>query len=294
MARPDPVDYPRRVRPVALTIAGSDPTGGAGLQADLLTFTALGVHGASVATALTAQDTRGVRATDAVAPGFVSAQLDAVLDDLDVRAVKTGMLHRGAVVHVVAARLSARKTLPLVVDPVIAASDGAPLLDAAGVESLRTRLLPLATLVTPNLAEAAALTGLTVDGPAAMADAARALVALGARAALVTGGHLEGDAVDVLHDGHAVRELRAPRIPGPPVHGTGCAFAAASAARLACGAALPEAVVDAKAFVARAITAAVALGRGARILGLADASPARDGDRTAGDAGSGTTRTVSG
>jgi hydroxymethylpyrimidine/phosphomethylpyrimidine kinase len=193
----------------------------------------------------------------------------------------------------VAARLGARGAIPLVVDPVIAASDGAPLLDAAGVESLRTRLLPLATLVTPNLAEAAALTGRTVDGPAAMADAARALVGLGARAALVTGGHLEGDAVDVLYDGRAVRELRAPRIPGPPVHGTGCALATAIAARLACGAALADAVGDAKAFVARAIAAAMPLGHGARILDVA-AAAAQDGERAAAASGSGTRRSVTG
>jgi len=260
--------YGRPVRPVALTIAGSDPSGGAGLQADLLTFAAFGVHGASVAAALTAQDSGGVRRTADVAPGFVAAQLDAVLGDLDVRATKTGMLHRAEVVEVVADRLRARPDLPVVVDPVIRASDGTALLDPPGVEALRLLLLPLATLVTPNLREAELLTGRPVRDVADMRDAARTLVELGARAALVKGGHLSGDATDVFHDGRELRELRSPRAAVGAVHGTGCALSAAIVAGLASGRDLPTAIAAAKRFVSDAIAGATALGRGARVLDL--------------------------
>ena len=259
---------PVRPAPVALTIAGSDPTGGAGLQADLATFAAFGVHGASVATALTAQDTRGVRALAAVTAEFVAAQLDAVLGDLDVRAAKTGMLHRAAVVEAVADRLKARPEIPLVVDPVAAASDRSVLLDSPGVDALRTHLLPRAALVTPNLREAELLTRRPVRGLADMRDAARALVDLGARAALVKGGHLAGDAVDVLDDGREARELRSSRVAVEPVHGTGCALSAAITAGLAAGRDLADAVARVKRFVTRAIAAAAALGHGARVLDL--------------------------
>jgi hydroxymethylpyrimidine/phosphomethylpyrimidine kinase len=258
---------PGAVRPVALTIAGSDPTGGAGIQADLVTFAAFGVQGASALTALTAQDTRGVRDVLGVARAMVEAQIGAILGDLGVRAAKTGMLHGAEIVAAVVDALGAHP-LPLVVDPVVVASSGAVLLDAPGLEALRTRLLPLAMLVTPNLAEAALLTGEPVRNRAEMASAARALVALGARAALVTGGHLSGDAVDVLWDGHVLRELAAPRVPGEPVHGTGCALSAAITAGLARGRDLETAVTAAKRFVTRAIAAAERVGAGARRLDL--------------------------
>ena len=247
--------------PVALTIAGSDPGGGAGIQADLRTFAAFGVHGASVLAALTAQDTRGVHATLEVPPAFVVLQLDAVLDDLPVRAAKTGMLHRAAVIDAVVARLGARPLSHLVVDPVLAASGGEALLEPAGIAVLRERLLPLATLVTPNLREAEALTGRTVSEPAEMREAARALVALGARAALVKGGHLPGDALDVLYDGREFRELRAPRIEGRRLHGTGCVLSAAITAGLALGDRLADAVAEAKRYVTRAIETAPAASR---------------------------------
>jgi hydroxymethylpyrimidine/phosphomethylpyrimidine kinase len=247
--------------PVALTIAGSDPGGGAGVQADLRTFAAFGVHGASVLAALTAQDTRGVHATLEVPPAFVVLQLDAVLDDLPVRAAKTGMLHRAAVIDAVVARLGARPLPHLVVDPVLAASGGEALLEPAGIAVLRERLLPLATLVTPNLREAEVLTGRTVSEPAEMREAARALVALGARAALVKGGHLPGDALDVLYDGHEFRELRAPRVEGRRLHGTGCVLSAAITAGLALGDHLADAVAEAKRYVTRAIETAPAASR---------------------------------
>jgi hydroxymethylpyrimidine/phosphomethylpyrimidine kinase len=258
--------------PVALTIAGSDPSGGAGIQADLKTFSAFGVWGASVLTALTAQNTREVQAVAEVEPGFVARQLDAVLADLDVRAAKTGMLHRAAVVVAVADVLDARRVPHLVIDPVVRSTSGTPLLEPSGVDVLRDRLLPLATLVTPNLDEAEALTGRAVRSPHAMADAARALVDLGARAALVTGGHLGGDPVDVLYDGRDVRELRAARIAGEARHGTGCALSAAITAGLARGVALDDAIATAKDWVTRAIARASRLGHGA--LALAFDEPA--------------------
>src|SRR5262249_26287526 len=196
------------VRPVALTIAGSDPSGGAGIQADVVTFARFGVHGASVLAALTVQDTRGVRAVTGVPPELVAQQLAAVRDDLDVRAAKTGMLLGAAVVEVVADALRARPVPALVVDPVLRATSGDALLDPAALDVLRTRLLPLATPATPNLDEAEARTRRRVDGPEAMRDAARALVdELGAGAALVKGGHLAGPALDVLYDGRALHEL---------------------------------------------------------------------------------------
>jgi hydroxymethylpyrimidine/phosphomethylpyrimidine kinase len=256
------------VRPVAVTIAGSDPSGGAGLQADLAVFAAFGVHGTSVATALTVQDTRGVRAIAPVPADVVRAQLDAVLDDFEVRAAKTGMLHREEVVIAVAERLRGEPGLTLVVDPVVAASDGSALLDAAGIEAVRALLVPIATLLTPNLREAELLVGHPVRDAAEMRAAARTLVEGGARAALVKGGHLTGDAVDVFYDGREFRELTAPRVGGSAVHGTGCALSAAIAAQLGAGAKLPDAIAEAKRFVTRAIAGAMAIGRGARVLDL--------------------------
>jgi hydroxymethylpyrimidine/phosphomethylpyrimidine kinase len=253
-------------RPVVLTIAGSDPSGGAGLQADLKTFAAHGVYGASVVTALTAQDTRGVRALLEVDPAFVAAQLDAVRDDLDVAAGKTGMLLRPDVIETVAARLRARPLPHLVVDPVMIATSGDPLIEPVAAARLRDLLLPLATLVTPNLHEAAALTGRPVASQAQMRDAARALLDLGARAALVKGGHLEGAPIDVLHDGRALHELPGARVPGGPTHGTGCTLSAAIAARLARGEELVAAATAAKRWVARAIAGALPIGHGARPL----------------------------
>jgi len=179
--------------PVALTIAGSDSSGGAGIQADLKTFAAFGVYGASALTALTAQNTRGVDAVFPVAPVFVAQQITAVLDDLEVAAAKTGMVARPSIIDAIVDSLRARPVPHLVVDPVMIASSGAHLLEPGGVECLREKLLPLATLVTPNLREAEVLTGRSVTNPREMADAARALVDLGARAALVTGGHLTAE-----------------------------------------------------------------------------------------------------
>ncbi len=250
---------------VALTVAGSDSSGGAGIQADLKTFHAFGVYGASVLTAVTAQNTTGVRGVVTIEPTFVAQQLAAVLDDLDVAAVKTGMLARAAVVEAVVEVLRARPVPSLVVDPVMVASSGDELLEPAGVAALRAHLLPLATLVTPNLREAEALTGRSVANLDEMRDAAVALVDLGAHAALVKGGHLRDDerAVDVLYDGRNVREYAAPRLSGRVTHGTGCTLSAAVAAALAQGRDVRAAIATAKRFVTRALGAAEPIGRGA-------------------------------
>jgi hydroxymethylpyrimidine/phosphomethylpyrimidine kinase len=248
---------------VALTIAGSDPSGGAGLQADLKTFAAFGVYGASVVTALTVQDTCGVRSTLEIAPGFVADQFDVVVGDLAPAAAKTGMLPSAAIIEVLVARLRARPLARLVVDPVMMSTSGAVLMPATAVDILRDELLPLASLVTPNVREAEVLTGLTVSDVGGMAEAARELVALGARAALVTGGHLPGDAIDVLYCGSRIVELRSPRVPIEQTHGTGCALSAAIAAGLALGRDLEGTVRTAKSWLTRALESAAPVGHGA-------------------------------
>jgi hydroxymethylpyrimidine/phosphomethylpyrimidine kinase len=237
--------------PIALTIAGSDSSGGAGIQADLKTFTVFGVYGASVITALTAQNTQGVRSFEAVAPEFVVAQMDAVLDDLEVRAIKTGMLATAGIVTAISGRLAAGPRPPLVVDPVMVATSGDALIAPDAVDAVRRALLPLAALITPNLPEAARL----LDARPAATDAevaaqAKALHALGCRAVLIKGGHGEGDAaVDYLYDGATVQRFARPRVDTRHTHGTGCTLSAAIAALLALGAPLPDAVERAKTFV---------------------------------------------
>jgi hydroxymethylpyrimidine/phosphomethylpyrimidine kinase len=242
--------YICHVRPVVLTVAGSDSSGGAGVVADVRTFAALGVWPAVALTAVTAQSARHVSAVGVLDPGLVRAQIETAGQ---ARAAKTGMLATAPIVEAVAAALPG---CPLVVDPVIVSSSGTRLLDAAGVEALMSRLLPRATVVTPNLHEAAALTGATVASRDDMERAARALVALGCGAALVTGGHLAGAAADCLVIGGAAAVwLVADRIPGE-AHGTGCVLSAAIAARLALGDGLEEACRYAKAFVGDAIRGA--------------------------------------
>lgn len=251
--------------PIALTIAGSDPSGGAGIQADLKTFAAFEVYGAAVLTCVTAQNTTGVRATGELPAALVAAQLDAVLDDLAIGALKTGMLGRAEIVAVVAQRC-ARLDAPIVVDPVMVATSGDLLLSDDGVAALRDLLLPLSRLVTPNLAEAAVLAGRRVETVADMRDAARAIRDLGPQAVLVKGGHLAGAACDVLLDGAELHELRAERLATGPMHGSGCTLSAAIAAELARGSDLLAAVRCAKAFVHAAIAAAPVVGHGARPL----------------------------
>ncbi len=250
---------------MVLSVAGSDPSGGAGIQADLKTFHAFRVYGAAVITALTVQNTRGVRAVHAVAPDVVLAQLDAVTDDLPVAAVKLGLLPDAGVAGALAGRIAAHPLPRLVLDPVLVAGSGDALSAGDTRQALRA-LLPHAALVTPNLAEAAALTGRPVRDVAGMEAAARALVDGGAGAALVKGGHLPGPPVDVLLAGGGVHRLEATRIAVAPTHGTGCTLSAAIAAGLALGCDLPDAVDRARRYVRAALAAAPALGGGARPL----------------------------
>ena len=248
---------------VALTIAGSDSGGGAGIQADLRTFAAHGLHGASAITAVTAQNTVAVVDYVALEPRMVVAQIDAVASDMPVAAVKTGMLANGAIVAAVAEAVARLRLPHLVVDPVMVAKSGDRLLDAAAEAAYRERLLPLAELVTPNLPEAEALLGRSVRTLEAMTQAARDLHDLGPRAVLVKGGHLEGAPLDVFFDGGRIETLAAPRIDTRNTHGTGCTLSAAIAARLALGDELVEAVRGAKAYLTEALRGAYTLGRGA-------------------------------
>jgi hydroxymethylpyrimidine/phosphomethylpyrimidine kinase len=251
--------------PRALTVAGSDSGGGAGVAADLKTFEAHGVWGCLAVTAVTAQDTVGVRAVEVIPARLVRAQIDAVVADIGVGATKTGMLGGAEVVSTLARAARELDLGPLVVDPVAVSSTGARLLDDEGLDALRAELLPLAYLVTPNLEEAAALarSGPVVDRRAMEAVAAD-LLALGPGAVLVTGGHLDaGPASDLLAvAGEDPVWLEGERLAGPGTHGTGCVLSAAVTARLARGEALAEAVAGAKAFVTRAIAAGVRIGEG--------------------------------
>ncbi len=247
---------------VVLTVAGSDSGGGAGIQADLRTFAAHGVHGTSAITAVTAQNSVAVLDWVALDPRMVVAQMEAVASDMPVAAAKTGMLATAAIVSAVAAAIE-RLRLPLiVVDPVMVAKSGDRLLDRDAETAYRERLLPLATVVTPNLPEAESLLGRPVRTLAEMREAARALRAMGPRAVVVKGGHLEGDAVDVFWDGERMEDLSAPRIATKNTHGTGCTYSAAIAARLALGDPLLDAVRGAKAYLTEAIRRSYSVGRG--------------------------------
>ncbi len=242
---------------VALTIAGSDSGGGAGIQADLRTFAAYGLHGASAVTAITAQNDRAITATYPLPPELVAAQIDTVGEAFTLDAVKTGMLATAAIVETVSERV-ARIDAPLVVDPVLVSSSGAALLDEAGVESLIHRLLPLAAVVTPNRMEAERLCGIVIASVADAETAARKIRALGPAAVIITGGHLgsaDAPVVDVVDDGGEVTHLeRARQSELTQHHGTGCAHSAAVAAALASGRSAVEAARDAQHFVARLIT----------------------------------------
>jgi hydroxymethylpyrimidine/phosphomethylpyrimidine kinase len=244
--------------PIALTIAGSDSGGGAGIQADLKTFSACGAYGASVITAITAQNTRGVTAVHVVPAEIVGAQIDAVLSDLGVAAIKVGMVADAAIVDAIVAALSRWPARPLVVDPVMIATSGDRLLAPEAIGALRERLLPLASLVTPNLPEAAALVGEPVAGDeAAVVRQGEALLARGCRAVLIKGGHGGGnESVDHLLTPAGHRRFAAPRVATANTHGTGCTLSAAIAAALAKGEDLATAVGFAKHYVTAAIAAA--------------------------------------
>jgi hydroxymethylpyrimidine/phosphomethylpyrimidine kinase len=249
---------------IALTIAGSDSGGGAGIQADLKTFTRFGVFGTSAVTAITAQNTLGVTSWEATSPRLVRAQIEAVASDLSPHAVKSGMLGDESVVRTVAAAIREHGLAPYVLDPVMVATSGDPLLEPDAVEAIRRDLVPLATLVTPNLDEASLLCGFQVRTPDDMSRAARILVSeLGAQAALVKGGHLVGEeVVDLYFDGREPRSFRHPRVETRNLHGTGCTLSAAIAALLALGQLMPDAVGSALDYVHAAIQTAPGLGSG--------------------------------
>ena len=248
----------------ALTVAGSDSGGGAGVQADLKTFAAHQVYGLTAVTAVTAQNSRGVAAVHPVPADVVASQIEAVVTDFGAQAVKTGMLVNAAIVEAVAAAVARLELANLVVDPVMYASHGTPLLDADGVAALRTQLLPQARVATPNRPEAEWLTGRAIASARDAADAARRIQAMGADAVIVTGGHLPGNRViDVLFDGEEVVELPGTRVTTAHTHGTGCTFAAAVAAALALGRAPAEAARTAKRYVEQGLRKPVGIGGGA-------------------------------
>lgn len=246
----------------ALTIAGSDSGGGAGIQADLKTFLALGVHGMSAITAVTAQNTTGVSAIHDLPPEFVREQIKQVVTDIGVDAAKTGMLSNAGIVMAVAAAVEEFSIPNLVVDPVFVSKNRDRLLAEDAVDALATKLFPLALVITPNLPEAEGLLHRPVADLAAMREAAKALHEMGPRYVLVKGGHLEGDAIDVLFDGTRATELKAERFHSKHLHGTGCTLSAAITAYLARGMETPEAIERAKDFVSGAIRKGLAVGSG--------------------------------
>ncbi|EMF00580.1 phosphomethylpyrimidine kinase [Streptomyces mobaraensis NBRC 13819 = DSM 40847] len=249
------------IPPRVLTVAGSDSGGGAGIQADLKTMLALGTHGMSVLTAVTAQNSRGVQGAWPLPAEAVRAQFRSVVDDIGVQAVKTGMLASAELVETVAELLTGVGA-PVVVDPVGVSKHGDPLLAASALDALCLKLLPLATVATPNLDETAWLTGVHVTSEADLRRAADAVLAFGPRWVLIKGGHLPGDAVDLLTDGTSEHLLRAPRHDNRHTHGTGCTLASAIACGLAKGLSVPDAVGAAKKYVTGAIAAGFPLGEG--------------------------------
>jgi len=250
-----------------LTIAGSDPSGGAGIQADLKTFAALGVYGASAITAVTVQNTMGVISVEPLMADVVTAQIEAVAGDIEVHATKTGMLATAAIVEAVTAAVDELDLPNLVVDPVLVATSGEPLLDEDGVQVMKSELLPRALVVAPNLPEAEVLSGYRIRSMEDVQEAARRIHDLGPTAVIIKGGHGQDDlVVDVLYDGDRFLEFRTSRVPTPNVHGTGCTFASALATYLAQGLPLDQAAERAQSYVAQAIRHAFAVGHGQQIL----------------------------
>lgn len=246
----------------ALTIAGSDSGAGAGIQADLKTFAALGVYGSSALTAVTAQNTVGVTQVYALDPKLVSAQIDAVMEDIGAQAAKTGMLANAAIIRAVAQSARRHRLKNLVVDPVMVATSGDLLIKKNAVAALRAELIPLAAVVTPNIPEAEALTGVKIRSQEDGAEAARRIFAMGAKAVVIKGGHSEGPATDLLFNGRKFIRLNAKRIRTRNTHGTGCTFSAAIAAYLAHGSTLEEAVGAAKKYITAAIRNGFYVGAG--------------------------------
>jgi hydroxymethylpyrimidine/phosphomethylpyrimidine kinase len=250
-----------------LTIAGSDSSGGAGIQADLKTFAALNVYGTSAITAVTAQNTLGVIAVEPLMADFVTAQIEAIAGDIDLQATKTGMLATAAIVEAVTAAIDELDLPKVVVDPVLVATGGDPLLDEDGLQVMRAELLPRALVVTPNLPEAEVLSGYQIRSMEDIQEAARRIHDLGPTAVIIKGGHGQGNVVvDVLYDGDRFLEFRTDRLPHAHVHGTGCAFASAVAAYLALGLSLEEAAERAQSYVAGAIRHAFTIGQGQHVL----------------------------
>ncbi len=249
---------------IALTIAGSDPAGGAGIQADLKTFAALGLYGVSAITAITVQNTLGVEAVAPLTADLVTAQIEALAGDFSIDATKIGMLATAAIVEAVAAAIAELELPLVVVDPVLVSTSGERLLDADGVQAMLNQLFPRARVVTPNLPEAEALSGRRIASAEDARDAARTIHEMGAAAVIITGGHrpAEAEVVDLLFDGQAFHEFRAPRVDSPHTHGTGCTFASAVAAGLALGHSLPDAARRAQRYVGGAIAHAPGIGHG--------------------------------
>ena len=247
----------------ALTIAGSDSSGGAGIQADLKTFAAHGVYGLSVITAVTAQNTLGLFAFEALSADLVTTQIEAVVSDIGAHAAKTGMLANAAIVEAVTAAVDALDIPWLVVDPVMVAKSGDRLVDDEAVAAVKSELLRRAFLVTPNIPEAETLAGIPIVTEDARREAARRIIALGSTTVIIKGGHFpSADIVDLLYDGRRFVEFRTERVAGRSTHGTGCTFAAAVTAQLAIGRPLEDAIPQAQQYVAGAIRAAPNLGRG--------------------------------
>ena len=246
----------------ALTIAGSDSGAGAGIQADLKTFAALGVYGTSVITAITAQNTMRVTRVTELSPSMVAAQIDAVIDDIGAYALKTGMLANSKIIETVARKIRQYHMKNLVVDPVMVAKSGDLLLRKSAIDALRTRLIPLATVVTPNIPEAEKLTGISITKAVDFHKAAKQILGMGAKSVVLKGGHRRGPAIDIFYNGEKFRTLSSPRMHTRYTHGTGCTFSAAIAAYLARGEEVEEAVVLAKRYITQAIRRGFAVGSG--------------------------------
>lgn len=246
----------------ALTIAGSDSGAGAGIQADLKTFAAHGVYGTSAITAITAQNTVGVTAVLAVTPKLVGAQIDTIIADIGAHAVKTGMLANTAIIDLVAKKIRQHRLKNIVVDPVMVATSGDLLIEKSAVAALRSKLIPLATVVTPNIPEAEVLTGMKLRSAEEIKEAAKRIVKMGAKTVLIKGGHLKGSAMDLFYDGKKFTALNAPRIVTKNTHGTGCTLSAAIAANLAKGQDIVAAVTNAKSYITDALRHSYRIGSG--------------------------------
>jgi len=246
----------------ALTIAGSDSGAGAGIQADLKTFAAHNVYGTSAITAITAQNTVGVTAVLALSPGLVAAQIDAIIDDIGAHAVKTGMLANAAIIDLVARKVAEHRLKHIVVDPVMVATSGDLLIRRNAVAALRSKLIPLAAVVTPNIPEAEVLTGMKLRTAEEIKEAARRIVKMGAQTVVIKGGHLKGPAMDLFFDGKEFTPLSAPRIRTQNTHGTGCTLSAAIAANLAKGEKIETAMANAKRYITEALRHSYRIGSG--------------------------------